>query len=131
MAVPDRAPWRDVPERFRSWSTIYRSFNRRSEQGVWARALERSQSLAQQSGDLSWVAPVDYMVVRVYQHGTIPPREIGGSVELQEVRGKVGGSCHRPFSPRVDDREPPRLRRESDVLSPSSSRLGSQRTPAC
>ena len=34
------APWRDVPERFGNWNTIYRNFNRWSRAGVWARVLE-------------------------------------------------------------------------------------------
>ena len=35
------APWRDVPERFGNWNTIYKNFNRWSAQGVWARVLGR------------------------------------------------------------------------------------------
>ena len=80
------APWRDVPERFGNCNTIYKNFNRWAEQGVWARMLERMQSLAQQSGDLDWVASIDSTIVRVHQHGATLPRATGGSVELQEVR---------------------------------------------
>ena len=80
------APWRDVPERFGNWNTIYKNFNRWSEQGVWARVLEKTQSLAQQSGDLDWVASIDSTIVRVHQHGATLPRATGGTVELQEVR---------------------------------------------
>lgn len=57
-----------------------------SEQGVWASVLEKTQSLAQQPGDLDWVASIDSTVVRVHQHGATLPRDTGGSVELQEVR---------------------------------------------
>ena len=80
------APWRDVPERFGNWNTIYKNFNRWSEQGVWARVLERTQSLAQQAGDLDWVASIDSTIVRVHQHGATLPRITGGSAELQEIR---------------------------------------------
>lgn len=34
------APWRDVPDRFGSWNTIYKTFDRWSEQGGWARVLD-------------------------------------------------------------------------------------------
>lgn len=81
------APWRDVPERFGNWNTIYKNFNRWSDSGVWARVLERVQSLAQQSGDLDWVVSIDSTIVRVHQHGATLPRVTGGSAELQEVRG--------------------------------------------
>ena len=80
------APWRDVPERFGNWSTIYKNFNRLAEQGIWARVLEKMQALAQQSGDLDWVTSIDSTIVRVHQHGATLPRTTGGWNELQEVR---------------------------------------------
>ena len=80
------APWRDLPERFGNWNTIYKNFNRWSGQGVWARVREKTQALAQQSGDLDWVTSIDSTIVRVHQHGATLPRDTGGSVELQEVR---------------------------------------------
>lgn len=48
------APWRDVPGRFGNWNTIYKNFNRWAQAGVWARALDKVQSLAHQAGDLDW-----------------------------------------------------------------------------
>lgn len=83
------APWRDVPERFGNWNTIYKNFNRWSEQGVWARVLEKAQSLAHQRGELDWVASIDSTIVRVHQHGATLARDTGGSVELQEVRRRA------------------------------------------
>ena len=81
------APWRDVPERFGNWNTIYKNFNRWSEQGVWARVLEKVQSLTHQRGELDWVASIDSTIVRVDQHGATLRRDTGGSIELQEARG--------------------------------------------
>ncbi len=40
------SPWRDVPERFGNWNTIYRHFDRWAKTGVWACALERAQQAA-------------------------------------------------------------------------------------
>jgi len=80
------SPWREVPERFGNWSTIYKNFNRWAEQGVWARVLEKVQSLAHQRGELDWVASIDSTIVRVHQHGATLKRDTGGAVELQEVR---------------------------------------------
>lgn len=81
------APWRDMPERFGNWNTIYKNFNRWADAGIWARVLEKVQSVAQQSGDLDWVASIDSTIVRVHQHGATLPRLTGGSTELQEIRG--------------------------------------------
>ncbi|CCQ44486.1 mlr1955 protein [Pseudarthrobacter siccitolerans] len=41
------APWREMPERFENLNTIYKNFNRWSKTGVWARVLEKIQSLSQ------------------------------------------------------------------------------------
>lgn len=49
--------------------------------------LEKMQSLANQAGDLDWVASIDSSIVRVHQHGATLPRATGGSTELQDVRG--------------------------------------------
>ena len=50
------APWRDLPERFGNWNTIYKNFDRWSKAGVWARVLEQVQAMAQQGGDIDWIA---------------------------------------------------------------------------
>lgn len=84
------APWRDLPDRFGNWNTIYKNFNRWAAQGVWERVLEKTQSLAQQAGELDWVASIDSTIVRVHQHGATLPRPTGGPDELQEIRGGAG-----------------------------------------
>ena len=91
MAAPTSETITTGPPRYTTmrdstWNTIYKNFNRWSEQGVWARVLEKTQSLARESGDLDWVASIDSTIVRVHQHGATLPRTTGGSVELQKVR---------------------------------------------
>jgi transposase len=68
------APWRDIPERFGNWNTVHKNFDRWAKAGVWARVLERVQSLAHASGELDWVASIDSTIVRVHQHGATLPR---------------------------------------------------------
>lgn len=80
------APWRDLPERFGKWNTVYKTFDRWAKQGVWAKVLEQVQSQAHASGELDWVASIDSTIVRVHQHGATLPRPKKGSIELQEVR---------------------------------------------
>ena len=84
------APWRDLPERFGNWNTIYKNFNRWAAQGVWEQVLERTQSMAQQAGELDWVASIDSTIVRVHQHGATLPRPTGGLDERQEISGRAG-----------------------------------------
>lgn len=68
------APWRDLPERFGNWNTIYRNFDRWAKAGVWARLLEHVQGAAERRGDVDWVASIDSTIARVHQHGATLPR---------------------------------------------------------
>jgi len=56
------APWRDLPERYGKWNTVFTRFNRWSKTGVWQRIFE-----ALQDPDLDWVM-LDSSIVRAHQH---------------------------------------------------------------
>lgn len=63
------APWRDLPERYGKWTTVYSRFQRWRKAGVWDRVLGQVQALADQQGELDWeVHFVDGTVVRAHQH---------------------------------------------------------------
>jgi transposase len=83
------APWRDVPERFGNWNTIYKNFRRWASDGVWEDLLTHVQKRASLAGEIDWVVSVDSSIARVHQHGATLPRVTGGSVELQEVRARA------------------------------------------
>ena len=36
------APWRDLPERFGKWNTVYVRFNRLAKAGIWGEIFKRS-----------------------------------------------------------------------------------------
>jgi transposase len=78
------APWRDVPERFGNWNSIYQRFADSSEDGTWARLLATVQGEAAAVGEVSWTASVDSSITRVHQHGSALPRHTGGWGELHE-----------------------------------------------
>lgn len=63
------APWRDLPERFGSWRTVYSRFRRWQQAGVWERALASLQAEADAAGDLDWALHfLDGTTVRAHQH---------------------------------------------------------------
>lgn len=63
------APWRDLPERYGKWTTVYSRFQRWRKAGVWDRILGEVQALADQQGDLNWeIHFVDGTIVRAHQH---------------------------------------------------------------
>jgi transposase len=59
------APWRDLPEAFGNWNSVFRRFRRWVQKGVFERLF---QAL---SGDPDFeYALIDGTVIRVHQHGT-------------------------------------------------------------
>jgi transposase len=64
------APWRDLPERYGSWRTVYSRFRRWQQAGVWDRILAALQRQADAEGRIGWTLHfVDSTVVRSHQHG--------------------------------------------------------------
>jgi transposase len=80
------APWRDVPERFGNWNSVYGRFADWSRDGTWASVLAAVQAAGQRAGDVDWTVSVDATITRVHQHGATLPRVTGGPAELQENR---------------------------------------------
>lgn len=62
-------PWRDLPERFGPWKTVYSRFRRWQRAGVWERALAALLAQGDAAGDLDWALHfVDGTTVRARQH---------------------------------------------------------------
>lgn len=75
------APWRDLPERYGSWSTVYSRFQRWRKAGIWDAIFAAVQQEADAAGKLDWeIHYVDGTVVRAHQHaagakgGTLRPK---------------------------------------------------------
>ena len=56
------APWRDLPERFGNWNSVWRRFDRWAAKGVWERVYR-----ALQDADVEWLL-LDSTVIRAHQH---------------------------------------------------------------
>ena len=78
------APWRDVPERFGKWNSIYKRFNRWAGDGTWQKLLTEVQKQADAAGEIDWVVSIDSTIARVHQHGATLARDTGGCAESQE-----------------------------------------------
>lgn len=55
-------PWRDLPERFGNWNSVYQRFNRWSKNGVWNRIAAALIEFDQEELQL------DSTIVRAHQH---------------------------------------------------------------
>ncbi|MFJ9809406.1 IS5 family transposase [Streptomyces sp. NPDC101158] len=62
-------PWRDLPERFGSWKTVYERHRRWSADGTWDRILRAVQADADLAGRIDWsMMSVDSTSCRPHQH---------------------------------------------------------------
>jgi transposase len=61
-------PWRDVPDRYGSWSAVYALFRRWQRDGTWQKVLITLQALADAAGRITWDISVDSTVARAHQH---------------------------------------------------------------
>jgi transposase len=58
------APWRDLPERFGNWNSVWRQFRRWCESGVWDALL---QGLADSGGELDALQMIDSTTIRAHR----------------------------------------------------------------
>jgi transposase len=62
------APWRDVPECYGHWRSVYGLYRRWQRSGVWARILAALQGRADALGLITWDVSVDSTIARAHQH---------------------------------------------------------------
>ncbi|MFE3755611.1 IS5 family transposase [Nocardia tengchongensis] len=62
-------PWRDLPQDFGPWQTVWKRHRRYAGDGTWDRVLVALTALADATGNLDWVVSVDSSIMRVHQHG--------------------------------------------------------------
>ena len=56
------AAWRDLPERFGNWNSVWRRFDRWARKGVWQKVFE-----VLQDPDLEWLI-LDSTIIRAHPH---------------------------------------------------------------
>ncbi|MGW6217957.1 IS5 family transposase [Streptomyces sp. NPDC055109] len=66
--VRTRVQWRDLPERFGPWETVYKRHRRWSADGTWQMLLSRVQAAEDAAGRIDWDVSLDSTAVRSHQH---------------------------------------------------------------
>lgn len=57
------SPWRDLPERYGPYTTVYNRYNRWAKAGIWLRIFETLAARSPQSLQL-----IDSSIIRAHQH---------------------------------------------------------------
>ena len=70
-------PWRDVPERYGTWQSIYGLFRAWQLAGRWAAILTGLQAAGAEAGLIDWVVSVDSTINRAHQHAAGARRHPG------------------------------------------------------
>jgi transposase len=83
--------WRDLPERYGPWQTVYTRFRRYALDGVFTRALQQVQARADAVGDIDWLVQIDSTIVRAHQHSAATGR-----------KGGCTGRTNRTITPSAD-----------------------------
>jgi transposase len=82
------APWRDLPEHYGPWQTVYGRYRRWRLEGQWDRLLTAVQQLADGDGQLDWsIHYVDGTIVRAHQHAA------GGKKGIRRRRRWAGAAA--------------------------------------
>jgi transposase len=62
--------WRDLPESFGPWQTVWKRHKRFSTDGTWDRIHGRLVAEADAAGEIDWQVSVDSTINRAHQHAT-------------------------------------------------------------
>ena len=63
-------PWRDLPDCYGPWQTVWKRHNRFSKDGTWDRVLAALHAQADAAGLIDWNVAVDSTIARAHQHAT-------------------------------------------------------------
>ena len=91
------APWRDLPERYGPWQTVYSRFRRWRNAGAWDRVLAALQAGAAHDGTLDdTLALIDGASVRAHHQAAGAKR---GAARATSVGAGAAGAASSAWSP--------------------------------
>jgi transposase len=88
------APWRDLPDYFGKWNTVWRRFDRWARKGFWQKLFGTFQD-----PDLEWLI-LDSTIIRAHPHAAGARKSSGGQAAqaLGRSRGGFGTKIHAAVS---------------------------------
>ncbi|MAY48461.1 MAG: IS5/IS1182 family transposase [Microbacterium sp.] len=77
--------WRDLPEVFGPWQTVWTWHRRMAADGTWDRVLASITSAAEAEGMIDWSVSVDSTIARAHQHATNVTRLTGAGSSYKNL----------------------------------------------
>lgn len=96
-------PWRDLPERFGPWETVYKRHRRWSADGTWELLLTRVQAAENAEGKIDWDVSVDSTTARAHQHAA-GARRAAPPVFVPQKGAHSGANLPDPVLPSLSAR---------------------------
>lgn len=89
------SPWRDLPESYGCWKTVYNRHRRWSADGTWEAVLRELQRGCD-VGEDSWMVAIDSTVVRAHHHAAgarhRPPVDVPARVLAVALAGDLAAT---------------------------------------
>jgi transposase len=85
------SPWREVPDHFGPWQTVFYRYTVWARDGTWYRMLATLRSHAHTAHDLEWLVRLDATLVATRRHaaltGQIGPERGAGAAKVHAEPG--------------------------------------------
>ncbi|MTE24942.1 IS5 family transposase [Microbacterium sp. ZXX196] len=78
--------WRDLPEVFGPWQTVWTWHHRMAVEGTWDKVLATLTAAADEAGLVDWSLSVDSTIARAHQHATNTKRLTGAGSNYTNLR---------------------------------------------
>ena len=108
------APWRDLPERYGAWETVFYHFNRWREDGTWNRLATSLLDQLDDQGLLDhdlWC--IDGSVIRASRAAAGAKKKDAATEAVGRAErcatARAAGPCARSFAGRLRDQDPSRV----------------------
>ena len=107
--LSDGGRWRNLPERFGPWQSVYDRFRNWTRRGLWDRILRHLQARKMTGGEIDWqLFAIDGTVIRAHQSSA-------GAAEKKPAGRGARGPRPGPQPGRLRHEVAPDLRRRGDT----------------
>jgi transposase len=96
-ALSDGGRWRNLPERFGPWQSVYDRFRNWTRRGLWDRILRHLQARKMHSGAIDWgLFCIDGTIVRAHQSAAGAPKKKRRSANRPTTPWAVAKAASEP-----------------------------------